>query len=110
MYYLRKEPFEQTISEIRKTNGEVIPERKVMTDDAALYRGTDVSGWRGRDTYPAPRNKGVKLYTCKTLKQILKERTVLFNYCGEWYDVYDENGIVHGRWEQEATAGKTQDK
>lgn len=38
MYYLRKEPYESTIQEIVKTNGEVIPERKYMTEDRALYK------------------------------------------------------------------------
>lgn len=66
-----------------------------MVERHALYRGTDVTGWRGRDSYPLPRNKGVKLYACKTLKHILSERETLYNYCGEWYDVYDEKGKVN---------------
>ena len=94
LYYLRKESYEQIVPEIHKTNGEIIPERKETVECHALYRGTDVTGWRGRDTYPVPRNKGVKLYTCKTLKKIMAERESLHDYCGEWFDIYDENGKV----------------
>jgi hypothetical protein len=36
----------------------------------------------------------MKLYRCKTLKQIIKLRKGIFDYCGEWFDVYDENGKV----------------
>ena len=38
MYYLRKEPYEATISEIKKTDGTVIPERNYMTEDRAVYK------------------------------------------------------------------------
>ncbi|WP_312694081.1 hypothetical protein [Caproiciproducens sp.] len=95
MYYLRKEPYEKIIPKIHKTNGEVIPERKVMTDDRAifkhhnflrLYRGV-FDGLNG--TY-----QGMKLYTCKTLEKILELRQTTFEYCGEWFDVYDKNGKV----------------
>lgn len=34
------------------------------------------------------------LYTCKKLKTILALRQDTFDYCGEWFDVYDENGKV----------------
>jgi len=93
-YYLRKEPFEHTIKEIVKTNGEVIPERKVIADDRALYQATDLYSRRYRDLYPIPQNKGVKVYTCETLSHIMKERESLFNYCDEWFDVYNDNGKV----------------
>ena len=38
MYYLRKEPYEQTIPAIKKTYGTVIPERKYMAEDRAVYK------------------------------------------------------------------------
>lgn len=92
-YYLRKEPYEQIIPEIQKTNGEVIPERKIMTDDRALYKDNQLSRFY-RDDYPAPRNSGIHLYTSKTMKTIMTARQDVFDYCGEWFDVYDENGKV----------------
>ena len=93
MYYLRRETHEYTIPEIKKTDGTTIPERKTTAEDMALYRATDC-GWRGRDYYPVPHNKGVKLYMCKSIKHILSERKALFDYCGELFDIYDENGKV----------------
>ncbi|MDO5540618.1 MAG: hypothetical protein Q4F83_11210 [Eubacteriales bacterium] len=95
MYYLRKEPYEQTIPEIRKTDGTVIPERKYMTEDRAIFKHPKFARFY-RGTYSGLNGKyqGMKLYTCKTLKKIkeLQERTE--EYCGELFDIYDENGRV----------------
>lgn len=93
MYYLRKESYESLIPEIIKTNGEVIPERKYMTRDRALYKSNKMSRFF-RDNYPVPHNKGVKLYKVKKLSTILRQREALHNYCGEWFDVYGEEGKV----------------
>lgn len=95
MYYLRKEPYEVTIPEIKKIDGTVIPERKYMTDDRAIYKSTRCSrfyrhGFVGMTDNPV----GMKLYTCKKLKTILELRNSTHDYCGEWFDVYDENGKV----------------
>lgn len=95
MYYLRKEPYEQTVQEIRKTDGTVIPERKYITEDRAIFKHPRFSRFY-RGTYSGLNGKyqGMKLYTCKTLKKIkeLQERTE--EYCGEAFDIYDENGKV----------------
>lgn len=94
-YYLRKKPFEYTIEEIVKTNGEIIPKRELISDDRALYQAMGVSTRRYRDGYPIPHAKELKLYTCKSLSHIIEERQNLFDYCGEWFDVYDDNGKVN---------------
>lgn len=95
MYYLRKEPYEAVIHEIIKTDGSVIPERKYMTDDRAIYKHHDFSRfYRKSFSGTAVKHQGMKLYRCKTLKQIIKLRKGIFDYCGEWFDVYDENGKV----------------
>lgn len=95
MYYLRKEPYEQTIPEIKKTDGSVIPERKYMTEDRAIFKHSRFSRfYRGDFTGIKGKYQGMKLYACKTLKesQELQQRT--FEYCGEVFDIYDENGKV----------------
>ena len=38
MYYLRKEPYEQIIPQIEKTDGTIIPERKYIIEDRAIYK------------------------------------------------------------------------
>jgi hypothetical protein len=96
MYYLRKEPYEKNIEEIQKTDGTVIPERKYMTDDRAVYKSNRFyrfyrKTFKGIGVNP----KGLKLYTCKTLKKILELRQSTYDYCGEWFDVYDENGKIN---------------
>lgn len=95
MYYLRKEPYEETSSEIKKTDGTVIPAYTYMTEDRAIYKDNRFSRFyrqpfNGVDVRPV----GMKLYTCKTLKCILALRQDTYDYCGEWFDVYDENGKV----------------
>nr|DAN90380.1 MAG TPA: hypothetical protein [Bacteriophage sp.] len=36
----------------------------------------------------------MKVYTCKTLKKIKQLQESTFDYCGEMFDIYDENGKV----------------
>lgn len=95
MYYLRKEPHEAIIQEIIKTDGSLIPERKYMTDDRAIYKHHDFSRYyRGAFVGIEGKYQGMRVYQCKTLKKILKLRQMTFDYSGEWFDVYDENGQV----------------
>lgn len=93
MYYLRKEPYEETIPEIKKTDGTVIPERKYMTDDRALYKANGLSRFYRRE-YTGDKQPGFTLYKVKKLSTILKQRSNLEEYCGELFDVYGENGKV----------------
>ncbi|WP_405173780.1 hypothetical protein [Paenibacillus sp. FSL H8-0260] len=95
MYYLRKEPEEKTIPPIPLTNGNIIPERKFMSDDRAVYKAHEFSrfyrgGFKGIDG----RYQGMKVYTCKTLKRILELRASTLRATNELFDVYDENGKV----------------
>jgi hypothetical protein len=104
MYYLRKEPYESTISEIRKTDGTIIPEKKYTVEDRAVYKHYDFSRFY-RKPYPG-KHKGLKLYQVKRLKTILENRKLLFEYCGEWFDVYNENGkleYLNGKWVEPQT-------
>lgn len=95
MYYLRKEPYEDTIPPINKTDGTVIFERKYMTEDRAIYKAQEFSRfYRGAFNGLSEKYQGMRVYTCKTLKTIMKLRQTTFDYCGELFDIYDENGIV----------------
>lgn len=94
MYYLRKESHEKTIGEIIKTDGTIIPERKYVVEDRALYKSNRMNRFYRRG-YPNPRENGLSLYTCKKLSTILKHRENLYGYCGEYFDVYDENGKLN---------------
>lgn len=67
----------------------------------AVYKHHDFSRfYRGAFTGLDGKWRGMKLYQCRTLKKILEVREATFNYCGVWYDIFDENGIVHGEWER----------
>lgn len=79
MYHLRKETYEM---------GEKVCDRAVFKHNrlSRFYRGT-FTGLSGK-------YQGMRVYTCKTLKNILKLREATFNYCGEYFDVYDENGKI----------------
>lgn len=94
MYYLRKKSYEQIIPEIKKNDGTIIPERKYMTGDRAVYKDNKFGRFY-RDQYPFPHNKGVHLYKVKKLSTIMSHRQWLYNHCGEWFDIYDENGKVN---------------
>lgn len=63
--------------------------------DRAIYKSNRLGRYY-RDDFDGIDSKhyGVHLYTCKKLKTILSLRNDTFDYCGEWFDVYDENGKV----------------
>nr|WP_145401697.1 hypothetical protein [Paenibacillus xylanexedens] len=95
MYYLRKEPEEHLIPEIKKTDGTMILERKFMSDDRAIYKHHDFSRfYRGTFTGLTETHQGMKVYQCKTLKKILELREEMYLYSGEYFDIYNENGKV----------------
>ncbi|OFV72098.1 hypothetical protein [Acetobacterium wieringae] len=95
MYYLRKQPHEATIPALPKTDGSFIPERKYVTDDRAIYVHPNYNRYyRGKFRGIDGKYQGMEVYQCKTLKGILQLRQSTFNYSGEWFDVYDENGQV----------------
>ncbi|WP_339193823.1 hypothetical protein MKY95_18865 [Paenibacillus sp. FSL P4-0176] len=95
MYYLRKEPEERVVPEIVKTDDTVIPERKFMSDDRAIYKHHDFSRfYRGTFKGIAEKYQGMKVYQCKTLKRIVELRESMYQYCGEYFDIYDESGKV----------------
>lgn len=95
MYYLRSLPYEETIPEIKKTDGTVIPERKYKTEDRAIFKHPKFSRfYRGTFTGLNGKYNGMKVYCCKTLKRILALRESTYEYCGEYFDVFDENGKV----------------
>ncbi len=64
--------------------------------DRAVYKHHDFSRfYRGEFKGIEVKYQGMKVYQCKTLKKILEIRQSTFDYCGEWFDVYDENGKVN---------------
>lgn len=75
MYYLKKDSSENYDRTIYKHR-----------DFSRFYRG-EFKGIDGK-------YQGMKVYTCKTLKKILEIQATTFNYCGETFDIYDENGKV----------------
>jgi hypothetical protein len=95
MYYLRKEPYEVIIPEIKKTDGTVIPERKILTDDRAIYKADDCERFYRQNFTGMYNLDRMYLYFCEDLERILELRQSTFDYCGEWFDVYDENGKVN---------------
>lgn len=97
MYIVRKEPYEQTIPEINKTDGTVIPERKYMTDDRAIFKRKDCDRCYRHAFYPELSKQpydSVELFVTDDLEEARNIQFRTFEYCGEWFDVYDENGVV----------------
>lgn len=95
MYYLRKEPYEQIIPEIKKTDGTVIESRKYMTEDRAIYKNESLSRfYRGEYKGSSGKYQGMEVYKCENLKDILELQKSTMEYCGELFDVYDEDGKV----------------
>lgn len=65
--------------------------RKIKeNDDIALYKHSFYNRFY-RSSFPVPDYKSFRLYKAKRLSTILKHRKALYDYCGEWFDVYDQN-------------------
>jgi hypothetical protein len=61
--------------------------------DRAVYKHHDFSRfYRGQFNGIDGKYQGMKVYTCKTLKRIYELREDTFNYSGEYFDIYNENG------------------
>ncbi|HHY42558.1 MAG TPA: hypothetical protein GX514_06900 [Thermoanaerobacterales bacterium] len=86
MFYLRKEEHEMEY----KIGDEV---KKCIVEDRAIYKHKNLDRFY-RNPYPIPEYSDLELYKAKTLKNILELRKRMFEYCGEWFDIYDENGKV----------------
>lgn len=61
--------------------------------DRALYKHFRLSRFY-RSSYPIPSEKSFRLYKVKRLSTILRQRQALHEYCGEWFDVYDQDNNV----------------
>ena len=93
MYYLRKEPHERVIPEIKKTDGTVIPERTYMVEDRALYKH-DYFNRFYRQEYTGEKREQLHLFKTESIEEIKEQREALYNYSGEWFDIYDEHGKI----------------
>ena len=95
MYYLHKDAYETKLKGFTKTDGTVVPDRVCTIEERAVYKHHDFSRFYRGDFHGLDgRYQGMKVYTCKTLKKILQLRQDMYDYCGEWFDVCDENGNV----------------
>ncbi len=93
-YIIYSPKHEKTIPEIKKTNGEVIPERVYTVPARALYRDRKLANRRYRRDYPDPK---MILLKFSSLKQAQEELESLIRYCGEreeWEIHEYENGTI----------------
>ena len=98
MYYLRKASHERVFPAVVKADGTTIPERREMVEDRAIYRHNNFCRFY-RMSFLGVNSKlthiGMKLYTCKRLNTAIRLRRRVYDYCGEWFDIYDEYGNIH---------------
>lgn len=87
-YILYSPEHEQTVPEIRKTNGEVVPERTFTIGPRALYSLKNIPNRRYRQGYPTL-NRSMALVKCKTYEEAEAEQEGLKNYCGETFEIHD---------------------
>lgn len=83
MYYLRKKPYRSEFKD--PVTGKV--DFVDYTADRAVFKST-TCGRYYRLSYPHGSN-GTRLWTCKQLQTALRHRVALFNYCNEWFDIYN---------------------
>ena len=84
MYYLRKKPYTKIyIDPVTKENKLI-----EYTSDRAIFKHKRYSRFYRMDHLCTDRE--VRLWKCKSLQRVLRHRVNLFNYCNEWFDIYDD--------------------
>ena len=90
-YILYSPSHKVSIPEIRKLDGEVIPQRTVIQSPRALYklrRKYKMPDRRYRHPYPSYSVEMV-LVKCKTLEEAKQEQNALRDYCGETFEIHE---------------------
>ena len=91
-YILYSPPHEKRIGEIRKTNGEIIPERVLQVGARALYCTKDFPHRRYRRDF-LDKSEDYRLLKCKSIAEAESEQKELKEYCGETFEIHEyENG------------------
>lgn len=83
MYYLRKEPYRKQFVDSVTGKDSYID----FTEDRAVFKSNSCGRYY-RMNYPEG-SSGTKLWKCKKLQTALQHRIALFNYCNEWFNIYD---------------------
>ena len=87
-YILYSPPHDMKVEEIRRPNGEVIPERIFHVGARALYCLRDFPHRRYRDGYPT-NDIRMRLVKCKSIAEAENEQHELENYCGETFEIHE---------------------
>lgn len=93
MYFLRKEPYIITVPKVKKYNGTEIPEREFKCQDRAVYKHKKFNRYYVQSFYGLNVNHNdddTELYLTDSIIDILGLRKVTFEYCGELFDIYNE--------------------
>lgn len=91
MYFLRKEPYIITIPKVKKYDGTEIPEKEFKCQDRAIYKHKKFNRYYIQSFYDLNVNyDDVELYLTDSIIDILGLRKVTFDYCGELFDIYNE--------------------
>jgi len=91
-YYLKLEAHEKILQGFTKTDGTVVPDRKYVVEERAIFKHKRFSRFYRMNTDTS--ESELKLYETSSLKKIKDLRELTYNYCGEIFDIYDENGKV----------------
>ena len=101
MYFLRKEQHTITIPKVKKYDGTEIPDREFKCQDRAVYKHKKFNRYYIQSFYGLNinQNDDVELYLTDSIIDILGLRKITFDYCGELFDIYNEelNKINIGR-------------
>ena len=84
MYYLRKKPYTKEYTDPITKKIEAVE----FNSDRAVFKHKRYSRFY-RMNYLCTDSE-VKLWKCKSLQRVLRHRVNLFNYCNEWFDIYDD--------------------
>ena len=84
MSYILYSPAHDVVREaFTRPDGTFVPEKVFTTEARALYRLRGLPDRRYRSDFPVPKDKDMYLAKFRSVKEAIREREALADYCGE---------------------------
>lgn len=97
MSYILYSPAHDVVREaFNRPDGTFVPEKVFTTEARALYRLRGLPDRRYRSSYPVPADKDMYLAKFRSVKEAIRERETLADYCGEEFEIREWLGDVLG--------------
>lgn len=101
MSYILYSPAHDVVREaVTQTDGTFLPKKVFRTEARAVYRLRGLPDRRYRSSYPVPSHKDMRLAKFRSVKEAIREREALADYCGEEFEIHEwSDGVIGAKIE-----------